>query len=88
MSPSRAVTVTLAPYGYRTSHAFVVTLAAPLVGVCAEVDSIHLYRPYGSRVFLRKLDLNRLPLRAFAQVVQVAWLALREELTREQEAVA
>lgn len=85
---TRAVTITLAPYGYRTSHAFVVTLAAPLAGVCAEVDSIHLYRPYGSRVFLRRLDLDRLPLRAAAQIVQAGWLALREELAREQEEAA
>lgn len=85
---TRAVTITLAPYGYRTSHAFVVTLAAPLSGVCAEVDSIHLYRPYGVRVFLRRLDLDRLPLRPFAQIVQLAWLALREQLAAEAREAA
>jgi hypothetical protein len=77
-APARAVTLTLRPYDHKRAHAFVVTLTAPLPGVLAEVESIHLYRPQGTRVYLRRLDLDRLPALMFAQLVQLAWLATRE----------
>jgi hypothetical protein len=76
---ARAVTVTVRPYNYHRAHAFVVTLCAPLPGVCAEVESIHLYRPQGTRVYLRRLDMDKLPAMMFAQLVQLAWLATREK---------